>query len=131
MNFPMPLVIPVKLGVLTNGESALIQDVANGELAERMSDSDLALAVLDIAADADAFSMNYAILDEAARRLAPEVFAEPSQSSDAPGYLARLAAWIRSLPVLGLLGIGAGAGAFCALAAVYAFVTHATHIVVP
>lgn len=128
MNLPLPLVIPVRSGMLTTGESALIQDVANGELAERMSDSDLALAVLDIAADADAFSMTYAILDEAARRLAPEVFAEPGTE---PGRMARLSSWIQSLPVLGLLGIGAVAGALCALTAVYAFVTHATHIVIP
>lgn len=129
MSVQQTFVIPVRLGVLSTGESALIQDVANGEIAERMSDADLSMAVLDIAAEADAFSMRYAMLDEAARRLAPELFTEAANgAAGEPGIrLTALEDQLRQLSPLALIGAGVAVGVISTVVSVYIFFTHVIH----
>lgn len=117
MTYPQALVIPVTRQEL-QGESVLLQDITNGQVAESMSDSELAFAVLDIAADQPAFGMPYAILEEAARRLHPDQFAGQISSS------ANQTSHDAFIPKLGWLFASACVGSLITIVSVYLFVTH-------
>lgn len=116
MSYPQALVIPVSRGTV-NGEAALVQDITNGQVAELMTDAELALAVLGIAGDQPAFHMTYALLDEAARRLSPQAFGldAPAQPVEA-SRCTLICHW----------AVGACVGALIALTAVYFFFVYAT-----
>ena len=113
---------PVIGPALSDAEMALIQDAINGRRVERMSDAELAYALLDLASEQPAASMRHVVLDEAARRLSPDIAADPPGLLRIPA-VARIARWINTMPPLGAAALGFCIGGRVTRGAVYAFVT--------
>ena len=107
-------------------DDILGRDLANGLAAEALTDEELGLMVLDIASDHQALISEYALLDEAARRLNPAIGLDPDAAPALNWLQIRLAHIKRNWSPTSAFIVGGLSGALVAILSVWGFFLVAT-----